>query len=357
MAKFDKVKELNRLRESSKKPVFQIFDGNFYLHRALHTMPPYTNKEGVPVGAVAGALSMFCADYSLLKPKYCAICFDVPGANFRHLIFEDYKKNDPSDVANYEANVQLFILVRLCRLVGFPVIFLQGVEADDTVGALAHQASTGVLFSEPANTVIQTGDKDLLQFVRTNCVTIDTRETGWLGTVKTVTGKFGVPPSQIADYLALMGDKNDNVPGLVGVGPVKARQLLAEFRSIQGILDSKTFDTRWKKIITPSSLADLRMCYALTKIRTDVNVARYGPFTLHAAHSKYLLQALSSLGINRVPPLVKAQLELASMVQSPGLFGSSNPTSTLVENSAEWDGLSGRLWNYNGQTLDQATFI
>lgn len=358
MTDFDKAVELPALRNKCSRPLFGIWEGNYLLHRAVNTTPPYQTKDGIEVGAVIGVLNMLCSDYSLLRPKYCAVSFDVPGLNFRHQILDAYKFNDPDEPEHQSLHRQLMILVRLLRLIGFPTLYIQGVESDDVVGALATQAVEHCLLGEEVNVAIMTGDKDICQFVGPRTVTIDTKKTGCINTPKHVVTRFGVNADQIADYLALMGDNNDGIPGLRGVGSKKARELLAEFGSIEGILKVKAgqHGAKWAKLLTPTALADLRMCYRLTRIRTDVNVAKYGPYVLHQAHPRYLKEALVALSITRPPSLVKAQMEQATLAQSGGLFDDSDGPACLVEDGQQWEGLMGRLWEMKDCLHDVATF-
>lgn len=358
MTDFDKAQELPALRSSCSRPLFGIWEGNYLLHRAVNTSPPFQTKDGIEVGAVMGVLNMLCSDYSLLRPKYVAVSFDVPGLNFRHQIADTYKFNDPNDPDHHQLHRQLMILVRLCRLIGFPTLYIQGVESDDVVGALATQAIEDDLLGEEVNVAIMTGDKDIGQFVSGRCVTIDTKKTGGINTPKRIRERFGVGPHQIADYLALMGDANDGVPGLKGVGPAKARELLQEFESIEGILKVKPgkHGDKWTKLLTPTALADLRLCYQLTRIRTDVNVGKYGPYVLHQAHPRYLKEALAALAITRPPSLVKAQMDSAVLAEGGGLFDDVEQTQQLVVDGDEWEGMMGRLWDMKGNLADVATF-
>lgn len=355
MTKFDKVKELGRLRDSSSRPLFMLLEGNYYLHRAYHTYPHFSNASGVPTGAVSGFLSMLCADYSALRPDYVAVCFDVPGVNFRHAIYDQYKLNDPLDPVNVELGIQLLILVRLVRLLGIQVLFLRGVESDDVVGALSTHADE--VCGEPVNVLVFTGDKDLNQLVTKRVVTVDTRDSGWIGTPDSVKKKFGVWPNQIASYLALTGDSNDGIPGVPSIGPGKAAKLLEEFGSVPNLLKASPAQLgNWRRYLTPSALANLRRDFRLATIRTDVNVAKHGPYHLHAAHGKYLQQALNALNIRRLPSLIKAQLEAVALRSSTGLFDDGDTKfHPLVEDSKEWDGLMGNLWEHK-TAWEDATF-
>lgn len=357
---FDKKKALADLRARAKKPIFMVVDANYYIHRALHTYPDIKTAQGISVGAVHGALAMICGDYMDLRPDYVAISFDVPGLNFRHQIEPSYKYNDPLDPGHFPIYLQVLMATRLLRLVGFPVIALQGVESDDVVGACAYQAKHG-LFDQKVNTLLMTGDKDLSQFVGPSTFACDTKTTGSLRDPKEVRRHFGCEPSQIADYLALMGDENDGVSGLPGVGPSKARALLAEFGSIQGILKltkQQIQDSKWAKLLTPSSLAHLRKCYALTRIRVDVNVARYGPFKLRPCHPTYLREALLSLHINRVPALVTSQLEKAALAGA-SLFEGEVDDADYAFDADEFKDLNGCLWEFlpTDKPFETATFM
>jgi DNA polymerase-1 len=355
---FDKKEELPRLRQSSGRPLFAIFEGNYYLHRALATFPSVVTSDGIEVGAVHGLLRMIGSDLKLLRPKYVAVSFDVPGINFRHRISADYKLADPRDPANQSLHRQILIAVRLLRLIGVPTLHLAGVESDDVVGSLATQAMD--LCGEDVNTIIFTGDKDINQLVTGRIRTCDTKDkTGWIGTLSTVRTKFGIDPHKIASYLAITGDENDGIAGVTGVGPKKARELLDEFDDVPGILaaaEAGSLTERWAKVLTPTVLANLRRDYQLATILTDLNVGKYGPFVMHTPHVEYLNRALASLEMTQVPPFVRAQLEAAQLASAGSLFGGvSEMPPPLVENSGEWDGLLDKLWDDSVKTHDTLT--
>lgn len=338
MKTFDKKEQLRRFRNNATNPIFMVVDGNYVLHRAKHAYPS-VKVSGVEVGMIQGALNMVCSDYADLKPHYVAIAFDLPGKNFRHQIDPNYKLNNLEDEGHAEFFGQQLATMQLFRLLGFPVLALQGVEADDVIGSLVvtaqnnacmhydyGQGITGTSegnYSGDLDIVVFSGDKDLCQFVREDTVIVDTKTTGGIRDTQEVTRKYGVHPSQIADYLALCGDNNDGISGLPQCGPATAKELLRELGNVERILSRENLPERWGKLLTPSNLAILRQCYALSKIRTDINVVKYAPYTLRKCNVQALRDALSRLHLSNVPSLVNAQLERACLKTS--LFSDVTP--------------------------------
>lgn len=341
---FDKKETLTRLRRNSKRPIFAIWEGNYLLHRALNTYPSVTTPEGIEVGGVHGLLHVLGSDYRLLRPDYMVVSFDVPGLNFRHRISADYKLADPKDPANAALALQLKVCVRLLRILGVPTLQVQGVESDDVVGSLTTQAAA--LLGERVNTIVFTGDKDLTQLVDKHTLMCDTKEsTGWLGNPDAVHAKFGVEPRQIADYLALCGDKNDGVAGVKGCGSKTAIQLLQEFGSAEAIYQLKAgqHGKKWAKLLTTTALLGLRRDLSLTRVRCDLDLRNHGPFKLHLPNVPHLQQALAALNIRKVPSFVEAQVSRAQLLKAGSLFGDVSPSDTPLVTD-DCDSLMGKLW-------------
>jgi len=187
------------------KPVILV-DGSSYLYRAFHAMPPLTTASGQPTGAIYGVVNMLrrlVADY---QPESMVVVFDAKGKTFRDKIFKEYKANRPS--MPDEMRSQIEPLHKLVESMGMPMIIEPGVEADDVIGTLSVQATTAGL-----NTIISTGDKDMAQLVNANVSLINTMNNTTMEEAS-VFDKFGVKPDQIIDYLALVGDTSDNIPGV-----------------------------------------------------------------------------------------------------------------------------------------------
>ncbi len=205
-----------------------LVDASSYLYRAFHKLPDLRNSRGEPTGAIYGVLNMLRRLVLDYKPDYLACVFDAKGKTFREDAYPAYKANRspmPEELAQ-----QIEPLYEAIRALGWPLLIVPGVEADDVIGTLAHEASRRGI-----NTVISTGDKDLTQLVDQHVTLINTMSNEKLD-VAGVNEKFGVPPERIIDYLALIGDSVDNVPGVDKVGPKTAVKWLAEYGSLDNII-------------------------------------------------------------------------------------------------------------------------
>ncbi|RRV25090.1 DNA polymerase I [Pseudomonas sp. o96-267] len=195
-----------------------LVDGSSYLYRAFHALPPLTTSKGMPTGAVKGVLNMLKSLRKQYPNSPFAVVFDAKGGTFRDELFAEYKANRPS--MPDELRVQVEPLHASVRALGLPLLCVEGVEADDVIGTLARQAA-----GEKRDVVISTGDKDMAQLVCPHVTLVNTM-TGSVYDADGVKEKFGVGPELIIDYLALMGDKVDNIPGVPGVGEKTALGLL-----------------------------------------------------------------------------------------------------------------------------------
>ncbi|WP_220801940.1 DNA polymerase I [Pseudomonas sp. NCCP-436] len=195
-----------------------LVDGSSYLYRAFHALPPLTTSRGMPTGAVKGVLNMLKSLRRQYPDSPFAVVFDAKGGTFRDELFAEYKANRPS--MPDELRVQVEPLHAAVRALGLPLLCVEGVEADDVIGTLARQAA-----GEQRDVVISTGDKDMAQLVCPHVTLVNTM-TGSVYDEGGVKEKFGVGPELIIDYLALMGDKVDNIPGVPGVGEKTALGLL-----------------------------------------------------------------------------------------------------------------------------------
>ncbi len=207
-----------------------LVDGSSYLYRAFHALPPLTAPDGQPTGALYGVANMLRklrADYA---PRRMAVVFDAPGRTFRDDLYEQYKANRPP--MPEELSVQVDPLHELVRAMGLPLLCIPGVEADDVIATLAEQARQR---QEPV--VISTGDKDLAQLVDAGVTLVNTMN----GTVLDPEGvreKFGVDPEQIVDFLTLVGDSVDNVPGVDKVGPKTAAKWISQYGSLDAVIEN-----------------------------------------------------------------------------------------------------------------------
>lgn len=213
-----------------------LVDGSSYLYRAFHAMPDLRNAANEPTGAIHGVLNMLRRLHKDYPADYCACVFDAKGKTFRDDMYSEYKANRaamPDDL-----RPQIEPLHEAITALGWPLIMIEGVEADDVIGALAKQAE-----SEGVKTIISTGDKDISQLVNKDITVVNTMRDAFRRTDDVldeagVEKKFGIPPSLIIDYLTLIGDKVDNVPGVEKVGPKTAVKWLTEYGTLDGIIEN-----------------------------------------------------------------------------------------------------------------------
>ncbi|MFZ6843889.1 DNA polymerase I [Undibacterium sp. RuTC16W] len=205
-----------------------LVDGSSYLYRAFHAMPDLRNPQGEPTGAIYGMINMLRRLRYDYPAAYMACVFDAKGKTFRDDLYADYKAQRapmPDDL-----RLQIEPIHEAVRAMGWPILMVEGVEADDVIGTLAVEAT-----SRGMNTIVSTGDKDLAQLVNANVTLINTMSNEKLDEAG-VLAKFGVPPNRIIDYLTLIGDTVDNVPGVTKCGPKTAVKWLSEFDSLDGVI-------------------------------------------------------------------------------------------------------------------------
>ncbi|BCX80492.1 DNA polymerase I [Methylomarinovum caldicuralii] len=205
-----------------------LVDGSSFLYRAFHALPPLSNARGEPTGAIYGVANMLRKLLETYDTPWFAVVFDAPGKTFRNDLFAAYKAHRPP--MPDELKVQLGPLKELIRAMGIPVVEIEGVEADDVIATLARRAER-----EGFDVVVATSDKDLAQLVDDHILLDNTMSETRLDPAG-VMAKFGVHPDQIADYLALVGDTSDNVPGVPGIGPKTAAKLLRQYGSLDEII-------------------------------------------------------------------------------------------------------------------------
>ncbi|KJV37372.1 DNA polymerase I [Luteibacter yeojuensis] len=208
-------------------PTLTLIDGSSYLYRAFHALPPLTNAHGEPTGALFGIVNMLRTTMKA-GSDYVAFVCDAPGRTFRDDLYAEYKANRPSMPDDLRAQVEP--MMKIVGALGFPILCVPGVEADDVIGTLARQASAAGI-----DTVISTGDKDFAQLVGGDIILINTMTNTTMDT-DGVIAKFGVRPGQIVDYLTLVGDSIDNVPGVEKCGPKTAAKWLAEYADLDALI-------------------------------------------------------------------------------------------------------------------------
>ncbi|MEE9287200.1 MAG: 5'-3' exonuclease H3TH domain-containing protein, partial [Gammaproteobacteria bacterium] len=210
------------------KPTLVLVDGSSYLYRAFHALPALFNSKGEPTGAIYGVIGMLRKLQKDYDPTYMAVVFDAKGKTFRDELYPEYKANRPP--MPDELVSQLQPLHDVVRAMGLPLLMIDGVEGDDVMATLAAQAK-----AQGLEIVIATGDKDMTQVVDERVRLVDTMNNAVLD-IDGVERKFGVPPSLMVDYLALIGDSVDNVPGVPKVGPKTAVKWLKTYRSLDSII-------------------------------------------------------------------------------------------------------------------------
>ena len=204
-----------------------LVDGSSYLFRAFHALPPLTNSSGEPTGALHGVVNMLNKLLREVEPDLVGVVFDAPGKTFRDDLFADYKAQRPPMPDDLRSQIQP--LLDIVVAMGLPLLRVPGVEADDVIGTLAVQAA-----ERDIRTIVSTSDKDMAQLVRPGVTLVNTMSNTTLDR-DGVMEKFGVWPEQIIDYLALVGDSADNIPGVPRVGAKTAAKWLGQYESIEGI--------------------------------------------------------------------------------------------------------------------------
>jgi DNA polymerase-1 len=252
-------------------PRLVLIDGSSYLYRAFHALPPLSNAAGEPTGALFGVVNML---RTILKqrPDYLAFVADAPGRTFRDDLYAEYKANRQAMPDDLLAQVEPMLAI--VAALGFPILRVEGVEADDVIGTLARRAS-----ADGIEVTISTGDKDFAQLVVPGIELVNTMTNTRLDTAAVIE-KFGVRPDQIVDYLALMGDSVDNIPGVEKCGPKTAAKWLAEYGSLDAVIANA--DKVGGKIgeNLRKALPQLPLSRELATIRTDLSLAA-GPRELH----------------------------------------------------------------------------
>ena len=249
------------------KPLILV-DGSSYLYRAFHAMPALANSRGEPTGAVYGMANMLrrlLADYD---SEYVAVVFDAKGKTFRDEIFPEYKANRPP--MPDALGIQVEPIHEVIRALGLPLLQVEGVEADDVIGTLARQAAAAGM-----DTVISTGDKDMAQLVGDHVGLVDTMKDAAYDR-EGVRARFGVPPERIVDYLALVGDTSDNIPGVPGVGPKTAARWLQEYGTLDNLVAHAPEIPGKAGENLRAALATLPLARLLATIKCDVPLAQ-GP--------------------------------------------------------------------------------
>ena len=340
-------------------PVKKIFliDGSSYLYRAFHAMPPLTTSTGLPTGAVKGVTNMLRNLRKENPDAYYLSIFDAKGKNFRHDLYKDYKANRPP--MPEELREQLSPLKEICNAMGMPVIEIPKVEADDVIATLAEMGAR-----QGMPIVISSLDKDLMQLVEDPLIKMMNTMNNQVYDVAGVEGKFGVHPNQIIDYLALVGDTSDNVPGVPKVGPKTAVKWLNEFKTIRGIIENADSLTGVVGQNFRDSISDLDRNVELVTLKKDVDLKISLENLLEAKEDQDELNKLftylefktwvksSSSSSNKIPEASKSRKEYqvvltekdlkiwAKKIDKSSVFAIDTETSSLDTMTADLIGIS-----------------
>ena len=248
----------------AKSDKLWLVDGSSYLYRAFYALPPLSSSSGEPTGAVLGVLNMLNRIFKEDDPQLIAVVFDAPGRTFRDELFEEYKAHRPP--MPDELRAQIAPLIEAIPALGLPMLRIAGVEADDVIGTLAERAA-----SQGLSVVISTGDKDMAQLVNDKITLVNTMFDTKLDRAG-VKAKFDVFPEQIVDYLALVGDSADNIPGVPKVGPKTAAKWLNEYGSLDEIIKHASDIQGKVGESLRESLETLELSRKLATIKRDVNL-------------------------------------------------------------------------------------
>jgi len=253
---------------NSKVAPLVLVDGSSYLFRAYHALPPLTTSQGQPTGAAKGVINMIRSLIKQYPHSRIAIVFDAKGKTFRDDIYPEYKAHRPPMPDDLRSQIEP--IHAIVKAMGLPLLIVDGVEADDVIGTLAQQA-----WEQKIPTLISTGDKDMAQLVNDHVTLLNTMTNETLDR-SGVTEKFGLPPERIVEYLALMGDKVDNIPGVPGVGPKTAVKWLQEFGTLDTLI-AKADEIKGKAGENlRANLEQLRLSRELATIKLDVAL-EFGP--------------------------------------------------------------------------------
>lgn len=319
----------SRFKSFMSRPRLVLIDGSSYLYRAFHALPPLTNSAGEPTGALFGVLNMLRATLKE-KPDYAAFVSDAPGPTFRHELYADYKANRPPMPDDLRAQVEPMLSV--VEGLGFPILRVAGVEADDVIGTLARQAAAAGI-----EVVISTGDKDFAQLVDGHVALVNTM-TNTHTDVDGVFAKYGVRPEQFIDFLSLTGDSIDNIPGVDKCGPKTAAKWLAEHGSLDALIANAAKVGGKIGDNLRAAVPRLPLSRELVTIRTDVPLD-LGPtdLVLRERDIERLREMYTRYGFNSALKELEAADAASAAVAATGVTESAParpaPDATLADAS------------------------
>lgn len=265
-----------------------LVDGSSYFFRAFHALPPLTNSKGQPTGAIYGVVNMIKRLIKDYQPEELAVVFDAKGKTFRDEWYPEYKAHRPP--MPQELSSQFTPLIELLEAMGIPILIIEGVEADDVIGTLATQAT-----EQGVSVVISTGDKDMAQLVNEHISLINTMNNSAMD-IEGVKEKFGIMPSQVIDYLTLIGDSVDNVPGVTKCGPKTAIKWLTEYQSLDNLIRNANQIGGKIGDYLRESIPQLPLSKKLVTIKTDVSLPlRWGELQPKTMNKERLIALIRDL--------------------------------------------------------------
>ncbi|MFC0180698.1 DNA polymerase I [Thorsellia kenyensis] len=338
----------------SEKP-FVLIDGSSYLYRAFYASPPLTNASGQPTGAMYGVLNMIRSMLNEVNPDYLAVVFDAKGKTFRDELFAEYKSHRPPMPDDLRSQIEP--LHKMINSLGLPMLVIEGVEADDVIGTLAVQASKA-----GQSVLISTGDKDMAQLVDEKIHLINTMTNTYLD-AQGVQDKYGVGPELIIDFLALMGDTSDNIPGVPGVGEKTALALLQGLGSIETLYDNldKISELSFRGAKTMAAkLEEHRemalLSQRLATIKTDVSLSiEWKDLTLRPMNKDALQTDFAHFGFKRWLKELDAGEFEQKFLQKKGMTAQNHSahSDVLFEETIKATALSSELYE---TLLDKTRF-
>tara|TARA_B100000029_G_scaffold198490_2_gene196536 strand:- start:975 stop:3659 length:2685 start_codon:yes stop_codon:yes gene_type:complete len=340
---------------------FVLVDGSSYLYRAFYALPNLTTVSGFSTGAIHGVINMINKLIKTYEPKYLSVIFDSKGKTFRHNLYKKYKANRKP--MPKELSEQVPPLIDFIKSLGISVLQIPDVEADDVIATLATKLS-----SKKNQVIISSGDKDLAQLVTPDIVLINSMDEKVLD-VAGVKEKFGVLPNQILEYLMLMGDSSDNIPGVDKVGPKKAMELLSKYKSIEGIFSKLEEITGKLKENLSNFESFIEMSRSLIQLKLDVDVdTEINKYKIKSRNEKKLAEIVqkyelkniaSNLSIDEQPQEIHETSykiisnerdfnELIDLLNKLKVFSFDTETTSLDHMNAELVGVSFSTEPYNG---------
>ena len=277
---------------NKKKEIFVIIDGSSYLYRAFYALPHLKNNNGSHTGAIFGVTNMINKLLNDFSPKYVCAVFDARGKNFRHRIYKEYKSNRKSMPT--ELSEQVEPIFDFLKYMGIKIIQHPDVEADDVIASLVNKHSTNI------QTFISSGDKDLAQLVNKNVSlmnSLDGKQLDQDGVKK----KFGVAPNQIKDYLTLVGDSSDNIPGVPKIGPKTAVNLLDKYLDLNSILENiDELKTNLRENLQ-NSLTTIKLAQELISLKSDIDLrSKIDDYQVSAPNEKKLSTFINTYNLNKL---------------------------------------------------------